>query len=101
MCSQSRARSGGSDATWVPAYPSNASWEGCAGEALGARQQDDDEHRKDRHRGKDAAHQEVGGLLKQSEQEAGDDGAAVVAHAAERDRDKTIEGKYRRIGKEG
>ena len=75
--------------------------EGCAGEALGARQQDDDEHREDRHRGEDAADQEVGGLLKQSEQEAGDDGAAVVAHAAERDRDETVEGQHRRIGEEG
>ena len=72
-----------------------------AGETLGARQQDDDEHREDRHRGEDAADQEVGGLLKQSEQEAGDDGAAVVAHAAQRDRDETVEGQHRRIGKEG
>ena len=74
---------------------------GCAGETLGARQQDDDEHREDRHRGEDAADQEVGGLLKQSEQEAGDDGAAVVAHPAQRHRDETVEGQHRRIGKEG
>ncbi len=40
-------------------------------------------------------------MLKQSQQEASDDGAAVVAHAAQRDRDKTIEGQHRRIGKEG
>ena len=40
-------------------------------------------------------------MLKQPEQETGDHGAAVVAHAAERDRDKAIEGQQRRIAKEG
>ena len=33
--------------------------------------------------------------------EAGDDGAAVVAHAAERDRHEAIEGQHRRIGEKG
>ena len=76
-------------------------WQAGAGKPLGAHQQDDDEHGEHRDRGEDAADQEVGGLLKQSEHQAGDDGAAVVAHAAERDRHEAVEGQQRRIGKEG
>ena len=74
---------------------------GGAGKPLGARQQDNDEHGEHRHRSEDAADQEVGGLLEQPEHEAGDDGAAVVAHPAERDRHETVEGQHRRIGEEG
>ena len=34
-------------------------------------------------------------------EQAGDHGAAVVAHAAERDRNEAVEGQHRRIGEEG
>src|SRR5688572_13722068 len=48
-------------------------------QALRRGEQRDDEQREYRHRGKDAAHQERGGLLEQAQYEAADDRAAVVA----------------------
>ena len=70
-------------------------------QALRERQQDEDEGGEHRNGSKDAADQEVGGLLEQPEDEARDDRAAIVAHAAERDRDEAVEGQHRRIGKKG
>jgi len=54
-------------------------------------QQDDDEQREHRDRGEDAADHEVRRLLEQAERETADDGAAVVAEAAERDRHEAVE----------
>src|SRR5687767_5404199 len=62
-----------------------------AKQALRRGEQRDDEQREHRHRGKDAAHQERGGLLEQAQYEAANDRAAVVAQAAERDRNEAVE----------
>jgi hypothetical protein len=67
---------------------------------LRRRQQHDDEQREHRDRREDAADQEIRGLLEQAERKPADDGAAVVAEAAERHRHEPVEIQQCAIGEE-
>ena len=73
----------------------------CACKPLRPEQQHDDEHGEHRNGREDAADEEVGGLLEQAEDQPRNDGAADVAHAAERDRNEAVEGQHRCVGEEG
>ena len=74
---------------------------GRAGKPLRPEQQHDDEHGKHRNGCENAAHKEVGGLLKQAEDQPRNDRPANISHAAERDWNETVERQHRRIGEKG
>src|SRR5215203_2033066 len=71
-----------------------------AGKAIRERQQHEDEGGKHGNRGEDAADEKIRGLLEQAEDQASNDRAAIVAHAAEGHRHEAIECEQRGVGKE-
>src|SRR6187455_2232135 len=81
--------------------PSYAALRRGAGKPVRERQQDEDEGGEYRDGGEDAADEEIRRLLEQAEDQPRRNRAAVVAHAAERDRHEAVEGQQWRVGEEG
>src|SRR5947209_9418642 len=72
-----------------------------AGKPVRERQQHEDKSGEYRDRGENAADHEIGGLLEQSKDQAGDDSPTIVTHPAERYWNEAVERQQRRVGEEG